>query len=234
MHIFFSPGFSVANPFLSVDESWHCCKVLRLKKEDEIWVTDGNGTMAKSKIKNADPKRTEVRIQELLENFGKRNYYIHLAIAPTKNIDRIEWLVEKCVEVGIDEISFLQCERSERKIIKPERLIKIASEAMKQSMKAFFPKINDLQPFNEFIKKENQAHKMIAYLDEGNKMLLSHVIKAKGEYCIMIGPEGDFSNNEIMAALNNNYKAVSLGESRLRTETAGLMACHTIHIMNEL
>jgi len=234
MHLFYSPQFSEINPYLSEEESWHCCKVLRMELNDEIWVTNGLGLLSQCQIKKVDLKKTELKILSSNNNYGKRNFSIHLAIAPTKNIDRMEWLVEKCVEIGIDEISFLQCQRSERKIIKTDRLKKIAIEAMKQSIKAYFPKINELQTFESFVSQNNFAKKFVAHLEEGKKVLLSKIINQNENYCILIGPEGDFSMNEINLAIKHNFEPVTLGESRLRTETAGLMACQTFHIVNQL
>ncbi|MBC8111902.1 MAG: 16S rRNA (uracil(1498)-N(3))-methyltransferase [Verrucomicrobia bacterium] len=234
MALFFTEDFSEANPFLSTAESYHLAKVLRMKNADTLQVTDGKGNLYECIITNLSEKSTQVAIVKKYPDFGKRNFYIHLAVAPTKNIDRIEWLIEKCTEIGVDEISFLLSQRSERKQIRIDRLEKITVEAIKQSKRAFLPKINDLQTFENFVKNNTNSYKFIAHVADENRLLLTKTALPKQNYCVLIGPEGDFSELEISFAKEFNFIPVSLGENRLRTETAGLVACHTLHLINEL
>lgn len=234
MNIFYEPG--IKNTLkLSEEESRHAIKVLRLTAGDLLYVVDGKGGYFKTQVSNAHEKRCELRILEEFPEFGKRDFYIHIAIAPTKNLDRIEWMVEKCVEIGVDEISFLQSRYSERKEIKIARIEKIAIGAMKQSLKAFLPKLNEMVRFEQFLKSDNFSgvQKFIAHLEESERKLLHHEIKTKEKYCILIGPEGDFSKEEISQAIASGFNPVSLGESRLRTETAGIVACHTLNLVNQ-
>jgi 16S rRNA (uracil1498-N3)-methyltransferase len=161
-----------------------------------------------------------------------KNFSIHIAVAPTKNIDRIEWFVEKSTELGIDEISFIQCEHSERVHIKTERIERVAISAMKQSLKASLPKINPLKKFKEFIYNPSASYKFIAYVDKSNTHQLKDLATPASAYCVLIGPEGDFSPEELQTAIDHGYSKVSLGTSRLRTETAALAACHTLNLVN--
>jgi 16S rRNA (uracil1498-N3)-methyltransferase len=230
MHLFYTPDISGNTYILSEEESKHAVKVLRLQPGEQVQLIDGKGSFYTAEITEAHPKKCQLKITDQQKEVGNRPFYIHIAVAPTKNLDRIEWFVEKAVEIGIDEISFLQCDRSERKILKPDRIEKIAVSAMKQSLKAYMPQINELVPFKDFIKSINHAETFIAHLEEDNLQSLKQVIKANGTYCILIGPEGDFSPAEIEAAYQAGIKPVTLGESRLRTETAALVACLTIHV----
>jgi 16S rRNA (uracil1498-N3)-methyltransferase len=231
MNIFYEPQIK-QNLCLNEEESRHAVKVLRLSAGDLLYVVDGVGGFYACKIKNMQGKKCELSIVEEKQQFGIRDFYIHLVIAPTKNMDRMEWMLEKCVEIGIDEISFIQTRYSERKEIKTQRLEKIAVGAMKQSLKAYLPKINEMISWKVFLKKEySESQKMIAHLEEGDRKLIQHFAKPKGKYAILIGPEGDFSEDEIKHAIENGYQPVTLGNSRLRTETAGLVACHTLNII---
>jgi 16S rRNA (uracil1498-N3)-methyltransferase len=243
MHLFYQPNLSDGAAFLSEEESKHCAKVLRLQAKDVIFIVDGKGGFYRCEITNPDARKCAIRVLEKTTDYGKRPYSIHIAIAPTKNTDRIEWFVEKCVELGIDEISFIICEHSERRFFKTDRLEKIAVGAMKQSLKAFLPIINEAENYQSFLnritstKARAEANiKFIAYVDEaipeGNKQLLQAVAEPKGHYCVLIGPEGDFSAKEVNLALDMEFRPVSLGESRLRTETAGIVACHLLHIIH--
>ncbi|MDZ7897923.1 MAG: 16S rRNA (uracil(1498)-N(3))-methyltransferase [Arcicella sp.] len=230
MNIFYELNIK-QNLCLNEEESRHAVKVLRLSAGDLLYVVDGLGGFYTCKIKNNQGKKCELSIVEEKQSFGIRDFYIHLIIAPTKNMDRIEWMLEKCVEIGIDEISFIQTRYSERKEIKTQRLEKVAVGAMKQSLKAYLPKINEMISWKEFLKKDySDSQKMIAHLEEGDRKLIQHSAKPKGKYAILIGPEGDFSIEEIRQALEKGYQPVTLGNSRLRTETAGLVACHSLNI----
>ena len=234
MNIFYEPNIK-QTLHLNEEESRHAVKVLRLSAGDLLYVVDGKGGFYKCQIKAPHDKKCEVKIVEETQNFGLRDYHIHLIIAPTKNLDRIEWMVEKCVEIGINEISFIQTRYSERKEIKTIRIEKIAVGAMKQSLKAFLPKINEMISWKEFLKKDYfETFKMIAHLEEGNRQAIHQVAKPDSKCAILIGPEGDFSKEEINQALEKGFIPVTLGESRLRTETAGLVACHALNIINQL
>jgi 16S rRNA (uracil1498-N3)-methyltransferase len=233
MNIFYEPQIK-QSLCLNEEESRHAVKVLRLSAGDLLYVVDGIGGFYTCKIKNTQGKKCELMITEEKQAFEKRDFYIHLIIAPTKNMDRMEWMLEKCVEIGIDEISFVQTRYSERKEIKTQRLEKIAVGAMKQSLKAYLPKINEMVSWKEFVKKDlSDSQKMIAHLEEGDRKLIQHFAKPKEKYAVLIGPEGDFSEEEIKQAIEKGFQPVTLGNSRLRTETAGLVACHTLSVINE-
>lgn len=217
---------------LNEDESLHCVKVLRHKVGDIIQVIDGNGTRAIGKIEAAHAKQCAVSLTEKEIVTQTRNYKLHIAIAPTKNIERIEWFVEKAVEIGIDEISFIKCKNSERTVIKDDRLKKVAEAAVKQSHQAFIPKLNSLIDFKEFIKKDNSDVKLIAHCEKESKQHIKQYINTNKLFTVLIGPEGDFTKDEITLALSSAYLPVDLGNSRLRTETAGLFACNALAVIN--
>jgi 16S rRNA (uracil1498-N3)-methyltransferase len=230
-HLFYAPDMA-QKPELPEEESQHCARVLRLKEGDEITVTDGKGVLYRAVLTEAHPKRCVVRITEKWEKGSSWNFYIHVAVAPTKNTDRMEWFVEKATEIGINEITCLRCRYSERREINLQRLNKIAVNAMKQSQKAILPKINDMICFRDFITTDFVGDKMIGHCDEGPRQLLKQCYQPGKNALLLIGPEGDFSREEINAASVAGFSPVSFGESRLRTETAALVACHTIHILN--
>jgi 16S rRNA (uracil1498-N3)-methyltransferase len=206
-------------------------KVLRKNIKDKIHVVDGLGGLFECEIMKAHEKKCEVRILSTKREFEKRTHYLHIAIAPTKNADRIEYFVEKCVEIGVDEITLIQTKYSERKNQKTERLEKIAVSAMKQSLKAYLPKVNELIDFDKFIQNANFKGKFIAHLTDDAKPL-KDVAAICNEVLIMIGPEGDFAEDEILLAQKFSFQLVSLGNSRLRTETAGVVACAIINAFN--
>lgn len=217
---------------LNEDESLHCVKVLRHKVGDTIRVIDGKGTIAIGKIEAAHAKQCAVSLTEKEVVKPNRNYTLHVAIAPTKNIERIEWFVEKAVEIGIDEISFIKCKNSERTVIKDDRLKKVAEAAVKQSQQGYIPKLNSLVEFKEFVKTNASDIKLIAHCEKENKQFLKNYISTQKSFSMLIGPEGDFSKDEIALALTAGYQPVSLGESRLRTETAGLFVCNAFAAIN--
>jgi 16S rRNA (uracil1498-N3)-methyltransferase len=217
---------------LNEDESLHCVKVLRHKVGDIIQVIDGFGTRAIGKIEAAHAKQCAVSLTEKEVVKQSRNYKLHIAIAPTKNIERIEWFVEKAVEIGIDEISFIKCKNSERTVIKDDRLKKVAEAAVKQSQQAYIPKMNPLIDFKEFIKNNTCDVKLIAHCEKESKQHIKTFITTAKTFTVLIGPEGDFTKDEIELALSLNYSPVALGESRLRTETAGLFACGAFASIN--
>lgn len=232
MQLFYAPDIESTNT-LPEGESQHCVKVLRLNQGDSINITDGKGNLFKAEICNPHQKHCEVSIVKKESFTPAWRCKIEIAIAPTKNIDRIEWFTEKCVEMGIDSIIPINCRYSERKEIKTERIEKVIVSAMKQSLKYTKPTLSEMIKFNELVKRPFDGEKYIAHCHEGEKELLRDVYK-KGENClILIGPEGDFSEEEVTLALENGFKAISLGTSRLRTETAGMVACNTIQIINQ-
>ncbi len=230
MNLFYLPGIADGIHYLDAEESRHAVKVLRMEAGDEITLADGKGTWYYARIKNADAKKCTFDVFDK-KHFPKRDYSIHLAIAPTKNADRIEWLMEKNVEMGIDEISFMQCQTSERKNVNIERIEKIAISAMKQSQQAWLPVINPLKPFREIIQQQADQ-KFIGHVDASNPHHLKALAQPKKKYLILIGPEGDFSNEELELAQKNGFKKISLGTNRLRTETAGMVACQILHFIN--
>lgn len=223
MHIFYVPN--IASSLLSEEESLHAVKVLRLQAGDAIVVVDGTGGYHHARITLPHPKHCAFEITETIHEYGRRNYRLHIAIAPTKNIERFEWFLEKAVEIGIDTITPVLCRYSERKIIKNERLEKIIVSAAKQSIKAYFPVLNPLCTFDELLKKHEAKAKFIAHCYPGDKALLKDLLPGQDDILLLIGPEGDFSPEEVEKALQNGFQPVSLGESRLRTETAGVVAC---------
>lgn len=215
------------NAFLNEEESHHFSKVLRGNEGDIIHITDGNGNLAKCEITLVSKKMVEANVLELQKNFEQKNYYLHVAIAPTKAMERIEFFLEKATEIGIDEITFLQAFHSERKNIKIERIEKIIQAATKQSLKAYLPKVNDLTKFNDFIKMNFEGYeKCIAHCESDiERTPFKNVLANQPEkILVMIGPEGDFSRDEIKNAYENNFTGISLGQQRFRTETAALQA----------
>jgi 16S rRNA (uracil1498-N3)-methyltransferase len=233
MQLFYTPDIISDTYKLDKEESTHCVRVLRLKEGSQIYMTDGRGNLYKAQLLSADPKECIAEVIETIPDFGKKNFYLHIAIAPTKNIDRFEWFLEKATEIGIDEITPIYCEHSERNIIKPERLQKIITAALKQSLKAYHPVLNEAVKFNQFIQSFFEGNKYIAHCEDDEKLSLQSCYKKNENALILIGPEGDFSITEIKKSIENNFLAISLGNSRLRTETAGIIACHTINLLNE-
>jgi 16S rRNA (uracil1498-N3)-methyltransferase len=231
MNLFYAPDIT-ENQTLPEEEAIHALKVLRLKKGEQIDITDGKGFLYKALITEIIGKKCQFEILDFKEQEPLWKGKIEVAVAPTKNLERIEWFVEKAVEIGIDNITFLSCRYSERKEIKLERIKKIAISAMKQSLKARLPEISNLIDYKTFINTSFDGRKYIAHCYEGNKNLLQKEYKKEGNVRVLIGPEGDFSEEEVSLAVDRGYIPVSLCESRLRTETAALFACQTIHIVN--
>ncbi|MFH0761198.1 MAG: 16S rRNA (uracil(1498)-N(3))-methyltransferase [Bacteroidota bacterium] len=229
MNLFYSPGLTDQPEFtLSSEESHHAVRVLRMGLGDEIVLVNGRGGWYTSKIISPDPKACGVEIIDQQQGLGKPKYNLHIAMAPTKQIDRFEWFLEKATEIGISEITPLICDRSERKDVKTDRLMRIVIAAMKQSLKAFHPVIHTQTSFKVFLTQTRAGALLIAHCQEGEKLWLDESIFNPESITILIGPEGDFSPDEIQLALRNNYQPVTLGESRLRTETAGLVAVQTV------
>ena len=225
--------FYLENPekeiILSAEERKHATKVLRKKEGDILNFTDGKGAFYKAEITVADTRKCRLEIVSSEQKPKQHNYYLHIAIAPTKNMDRYEWFLEKATEIGIDEITPIICSHSERKVIKTERCNRILLSAMKQSLKFHLPKLNETISLKDFLKQDFKGNKYIAHCEDGKKVALRTEDKV-AKTTILIGPEGDFSTKEVDMALQNQYKAVSLGTSRLRTETAGIVAIHTINV----
>lgn len=233
MHVFYTPDILTLAE-LPPEEAQHCTRVLRLSQGDEIMLTDGKGYFYKADITAANSKRCMVAIKETIFQEPIWPCHLHIAIAPTKNMDRNEWFAEKATEIGFDELTFLNCRFSERKVIKTERIEKILVSAMKQSLKARLPKLNEMTDFDAFISQDFQGQKFIAHCYEGEKPLLKNVIRKGEDALVLIGPEGDFSPEEVEKALTNGFISISLGQSRLRTETAALVACCTLNQANQV
>ncbi|MCF6333534.1 MAG: 16S rRNA (uracil(1498)-N(3))-methyltransferase [Draconibacterium sp.] len=233
MQLFYIPNISGNEVILNETESKHAVRVLRLTEGSQVQLIDGQGGFYEAEIADAQPKKCKLSITNSIKEFEKKSFKLHIAIAPTKNIDRFEWFLEKCTEIGIDEITPLLSEHSERKVIKPERLKKILVAAMKQSLKAYLPKLNSLTNFNEFISRTNYQNKYIAHCNNGDKLHLKNYIQKNEDAVILIGPEGDFSAEEVQLAKKNGFMEISLGSARLRTETAGIVACHIVNLVNE-
>ncbi|SHE51949.1 16S rRNA (uracil(1498)-N(3))-methyltransferase [Dysgonomonas macrotermitis] len=229
--IFFAPDI-LKDLTLPQDESAHCVRVLRKKEGDYIYITDGKGCFFDAEIVEAHQKHCIVNIVRTIEEPKPWTNNLHIAFAPTKNLDRVEWFTEKATEIGVDRFTPLLCRYSERKEIKLSRIEKILVSAMKQSQKAFLPQLDEMIPFSQFVKQPFDGQKFIAHCYPQEKKLLKDIYKPGGNVLILIGPEGDFSEQEVGLALDNGFEAISLGNSRLRTETAALVACNTIQIIN--
>lgn len=228
MHVFYTPDIANTQE-LPEEEAGHCLRVLRLGVGDEVMLTDGKGFFYQAVIAAASQKRCMVKLISKTEQEPFWNGHLHLALAPTKNMDRMEWLAEKATEIGFDELTFLNCRFSERKVIKTDRIEKIVVSAVKQSLKARKPVVNEMMDFRKFMERDFPGQKFIAHCYEGEKPLLKDVLQPDEDAVVLIGPEGDFSPEEVALATEKGFQAVSLGKSRLRTETAALVA---VHLMN--
>jgi 16S rRNA (uracil1498-N3)-methyltransferase len=218
---------------LPKEESGHCIRVLRLTQGNEIALTDGKGFFYLAEITSVAGRRCVVTIKDTIFQEPLWEGHLHIALAPVKNAERNEWFVEKAVEIGIDELTFLNCRFSERRVIKAERITKIMVSAVKQSLKARLPKLNEMTDFNLFVSQEFKGQKFIAHCREGEKLLFKDMIRKGENALVLIGPEGDFSENEVKRAEENEFVSIGLGKSRLRTETAGLVACHIFNLINQ-
>jgi len=229
----FAPGLvpSQLTYTLSEEESKHAVRVLRLGAGAPLALVDGRGTTYHATIAEASPKRCALHISSF-DTLAPRPTYTHVAVAPTKNLDRMEWLVEKAVEVGVERLTFLRCARSERRELKLERLEKIAVSALKQSGQAYLPQLDELIDFGDFVPHLDPATTFIAHLEAGERTALAQVVAAAPRCCVLIGPEGDFTPAEIELALSRGVRPVTLGASRLRTETAALAAVFTAQLMH--
>jgi 16S rRNA (uracil1498-N3)-methyltransferase len=231
LNLFYQPRITDGVFSLDPEESRHCVKVLRKNTGDTIRITDGKGSFYDATITAAHANQCEFHIDETI-SVSQPPWYIHIAIAPTKNADRIEWFVEKSVELGIQAITLIECKNSERTYQKTERLTKVAVSAMKQSLKAWLPAIHPLTKVSSLISSSTENQRFIAYVDQSNPAHLHSLATKHTSYLVLIGPEGDFSTYELTMAQNNGFIKVSLGQSRLRTETAGMAACHILNLIN--
>ncbi len=234
MQLFYNPNINsdTENFFFDKEESKHIIKVLRKKESDILQVTNGFGVLFTTQILLASDAKCTVKIINT-EKIEKPKYELHLAVAPTKMTDRYEWFLEKVTEIGVTQITPIICERSERKQLKTDRFEKIIQTAMKQSNQFFLPKLNEAVLFKDFVGSNFSGQKLIAHCEENEKKLLHDIIKNHQNVTILIGPEGDFSLAEIQLAMRNNYLAVTLGNTRLRTETAAIVACTLVNFESQ-
>ena len=234
MQLFYNTEIDESTESFSFDkeESRHIIKVLRKKDSDILHVTNGLGLLFETQITLASDNKCIVQVLSIKKT-DEPKFRLHLAVAPTKMNDRFEWFLEKATEIGIQEITPIICDRSERKVINLERFEKIILSAMKQSNETYLPKLNEAISFKEFIKQKNEGLQLIAHCEETDKKSLKDILQPYESVTMLIGPEGDFSEKEIALALENNYQPVTLGNTRLRTETAAIVACHSVVFFNE-
>lgn len=236
MQLFYAPEISLPRYTLPEEESKHCVRVLRMTVGDELHLTDGKGNMYRCKVISDNVKRCEVEVVETWPEYERMSYGLTMCVAPTKNIDRFEWFLEKATEIGISEVYPLECDHSERRQIKLEREEKVITAAVKQSLKAYHPVLHDLTSVRDIIAMDFEGEKYIAHCDSsfGERPYLGNLVKKGANTLILIGPEGDFSKEEINFALQNGFKAISLGRERLRTETAAVVATTVVATINKL
>jgi 16S rRNA (uracil1498-N3)-methyltransferase len=234
MHVFYTPDLQdQAQYTLNEEESKHCSKVLRLSTGDKVFLVNGRGGLYEAEIETESKKHVGLLITKTTKEYQKRNHHLHIAIAPTKNIDRLEWFLEKATEIGIDEITPIICERSERKVVKEDRLLKVITSAVKQSLQAYHPLLNPAITFSQLLQQQTTATKLIAHcIDDAERSYIKDLVQPLNSYLILIGPEGDFSPQEITTALQHGFMPVTLGTTRLRTETAALAACFELNYIN--
>jgi 16S rRNA (uracil1498-N3)-methyltransferase len=233
MQLFHNPRLdhSASQFVFSPEESRHIIMVLRKKEKDTLFITNGKGYLFEAQILSADSKKCKAQIMTTTKKHQKM-YWFHLVVAPTKSNDRFEWFLEKATEIGVNEITPIICERSERKTVKHERMEKVLQSAMKQSLQTYLPKLNKAITYKEFISKSNKGQLFIAHCDKGEKLELKRRVAPDKDVTILIGPEGDFSKKEIETAYRNGFLPISLGQNRLRTETAAIVACTTVNMIN--
>jgi len=231
MHFFYMPEITGKDIILSSEESKHCIRVLRLRKNETIGLVDGKGNLFNAVLMKPDQVNCSVRITEAFSQYKKRLYYLHVAIAPTKKAERFEWFLEKATEIGIDEITPLVCARSERSGINMERAERIIITAMKQSRRAYLPKLNSPKKFSRFITETQGKTKIITHCNSENLPNITKRMIPDTPAIIMIGPEGDFTADEVSQSLFCGFREAGLGQFVYRTETAGIMACHLFNII---
>lgn len=217
---------------LTSEESWHCAKVLRKKSGEHIHIIDGKGNFYEGTLELVSEKLCKAKLTKGPTPQNPRSYYLHLAIAPTKQLDRIEWMIEKVVEIGVDELSFINSKNSERTVLKAERIVKIVESAVKQSLQARIPKVNELCGFKEFMKVDFEGQKFIAHCFEEPKLEIKDLKFSNTSNLVMIGPEGDFTREEVEMASEKGFNALGLGNTRLRSETAGLYVCQAVSLLS--
>ncbi len=233
MQLFYAPDFTTPRYTLSEDESKHCIRVLRLTIGSPLHITDGRGNLFCCEVSNANPKRCEVVVREHFESHNALPYSLTIGVAPTKNSDRYEWFLEKATEIGVAEIIPLLTAHSERKVVKHDRELRVITAAMKQSLKAYHPMLYHLTPFSELVRSPFDGDKFIAHCEPSDKKQpLPTLLSRGGNVMVLIGPEGDFSPEEIALALENGFREISLGTQRLRTETAAVVATTMVAIKN--
>lgn len=232
MHVFYTPDINTVQE-LPQDEAAHCLRVLRLTQGDEIMLVDGEGCFYKARITATGGKLCAFSVIEKQPQPPLWKGHLRIAMAPTKNMDRTEWFVEKATEIGVDEIYFLNTRYSERKVIKTERVEKIVVSAMKQSLKARKPVVHEMIPFRQLVETDFPGDKFIAHCHEGEKLPLKNQLSAERDALVLIGPEGDFSEEEVALAIAHGFRPISLGPSRLRTETAALVAVHLMNLSHQ-
>jgi 16S rRNA (uracil1498-N3)-methyltransferase len=234
MQVFYAPDISGRYYTLDQNESKHIVRVLRMKRGTQVRLIDGKGNLYEGVIAEPDQKKCIVEIRSVIRDFERRDYKLHIAISPLKNQERFEWFIEKAVEIGIDEISPLICKNTEKTGIKADRIRNIIISAMKQSIKAKEPLLNQTISFEEFINEKHDGKLMIAHcFSDIVRKKIPEVYSRGEDAVILIGPEGDFSREEVEATMSNYFTHIYFGNNRLRTETAGIVACHSIYFINQ-
>jgi len=234
MQIFYAPGIKGKTHVLDENESKHCIRVLRMRRGTIVRLIDGKGNLYEGYISDPDPKNCGITITDVINDFERRNYRLHIAISPLKNPERFEWFVEKSVEIGIDEITPIICRNTEKSGLKPDRINNLIISAMKQSIKTDKPVLNIPRTFADFVMLDLSGIRMMAHCNDiSGKNKIDQVYLKGNDAVILIGPEGDFSQEEIKLATENGYLPIHLGSSRLRTETAGIAACHSVYFINQ-
>ena len=234
MNVFYLPDAQLGTISFPEEESKHMVKVLRMKEGDRFCVTDGNGSLFDAELVDAHPKRATADLSNQRSGYDIRDFKLSIAIAPTKLNERTEWFLEKATEIGIDEVKLFASYHSERRAANVERFRKIVVSAMKQSVKSKMPVVEEMVSFDKLVKQDFDGQKFIAWIDDDVKEQLCDLYKKGENAIILIGPEGDFSKEEVELAKENGFVPVSLGEARLRTETAAVVACHTIQLINQM
>ena len=234
MNVFYLPDAQLGTISFPEEESKHIVKVLRMKEGDSFCVTDGNGNLYDAELIDAHPKRAMANLSNQRSGYDIRDFKVSIAIAPTKLNERTEWFLEKDTEIGIDEVKLFSSYHSERRVAKVDRFKKIVISAMKQSVKSKMPIVEDMVSFDKLVKQNYEGQKFIAWIDDDVKDQLCDLYKKGENALVLIGPEGDFSKEEVALAKENGFVPVSLGEARLRTETAAVVACHTIQLINQM
>ncbi len=234
MHVFYIPEIKENLLTLSQEESRHCTKVLRLKQGDEVILTDGKGGWHKAMLAEPHPRACVVQITKRQEEQDKRPFHLHLAVAPTKNIARFEWLLEKATECGVDEITPVLCEHSERTVVKLPRLQKIMIASMKQALRSRLPVLNPEVNLDAFLEQDLPEKKFIAHCQGGEKQRFKELYEKGQDALVLIGPEGDFSPKEVGIAGSKGFEAITMGRHRLRTETAAMALCVEANFLNDL